>query len=289
MQTLPEARIQAGAESAALSQGLTAYRVAGKRGPWVVLVHGLITPSYAWEPLAETLAGQGFRVLRYDQFGRGLSDRPSVRYDLDLYVAQLRELLDALSIESAHFIGWSMGGLILTRFAAEDPERATSLTLIAPGLYAGGALAYLAKLVSRLPGARKLLARRVGDAINRLDKQHLSRPERFPDYNRRASEQLGFPGMAESFASTVTNYPANAGDQWAAVGQHPRRVLVVWGTRDRVTPYENNRRVTQLFVRSELLSVDGAKHAPHVDHAEVVFPAISRHLAGAANQAENQS
>ena len=120
---------------APLSEGLTAYHIAGDRGPWVVLVHGLVTPSYAWEPLAETLAAEGFRVLRYDHFGRGLSDRPAIRYDLDLYVCQLRELIDTLGIESMHLIGWSMGGLIVTRFAAEHPASVASLTLISPGLF----------------------------------------------------------------------------------------------------------------------------------------------------------
>ncbi|OBK15138.1 alpha/beta fold hydrolase [Mycobacterium asiaticum] len=280
MQTLATAREAARAGSATLSNGVTAYHVVGDHGPWVVLVHGLVTPSYAWESLAETLADQGFRVLRYDHFGRGLSDRPAVRYDLDLYVAQLRELLDALGIDTMHLIGWSMGGVIITRFAAEAPDRVTSLTLIAPALYVGGPLTHIGKLALRLPGAAKFLARHIDDVIKRLDKEHLSRPDQFPDYNRRAREQLQFPGVAESFASTVINFPVNAGDQWVAVGRHPRPVLVVWGTRDSAAPYANSRHVSKLYPRSELLSVEGAKHAPHLDYSELVFPAILRHLTG---------
>ncbi|OBK19918.1 alpha/beta fold hydrolase [Mycobacterium asiaticum] len=278
MHTLAEARLQAGAESAALSQGVTAYHVVGDHGPWVVLVHGLVTPSYAWESLAEVLAGHGFRVLRYDHLGRGLSDRPPIRYDLDLYVAQLRELVDHLGIETMHLIGWSMGGVIVTRFAAEEPERVASIALIAPALYVGGALTHLGKLLLRLPGAAKLLAGRIGYVVDRLDREHLSRPEQFPDYNQRAREQLQFPGIAESFASTVINFPVNAGDRWAGVGRHLRPVLVVWGTRDSAAPYANSGPVSRLFPRSELLTVEGAKHAPHLDHQDVVFPAILRHL-----------
>lgn len=278
MQSLPQAREASGAKSAALSQGVTAYHVVGEDGPWVVLVHGLVTPSYAWEPLAEVLADQGFRVLRYDQLGRGLSDRPPTRYDLDLYVGQLRELVDTLGIESMHLIGWSMGALVVTRFAAECPDRVASVGLVAPGLYVGGQLKILGQRLMRLPGAHKVLASRIGDVIDGLENQHLSRPDRFADYNERAREQLQFPGMAESFASTVANFPANAGDQWSSVGQHPRPVLVVWGTDDRVTPYANSRRVLQLYPGSELLTVEGAKHAPHLDHPEVVYPAVLRHL-----------
>ncbi|OBJ89188.1 hypothetical protein A9W97_14585 [Mycobacterium gordonae] len=284
MQSLPQAREAARAQSASLSHGVTAYHVAGDEGPWVVLVHGLVTPSYAWEPLSELIAAQGFRVLRYDQFGRGLSDRPRVNYDLDLYVGQLRELADTLGIESMHLVGWSMGALMVTRLAAECPDRAASITLIAPGLYASGSAKVAAQLLLRLPIARKLVASRIGDVIDRLPQQHLSRPERLPDYRERTREQLRFPGMGESFASTVANYPAQAGDQWAAVGEHPRPVLLVWGTNDSVTPYGNHSQVLRLYPAAELLAVEGAKHAPHLDHAEVVHPAILRHLTAAENR-----
>lgn len=284
MQSLPQAREASSARSASLSNGVTAYHVAGDHGPWVVLVHGLVTPGYVWEPLSELLVAQGYRVLRYDQFGRGLSDRPRVRYDLDLYVRQLRELVDTVGIESMHLIGWSMGAVIVTRFAAECPDRAASIALIAPGLYASGSVKVAAQLLLRLPGARKLVASRIGDVIDRLPQQHLSRPHTFPDYSERAREQLRFPGMAESFASTVAHYPAQAGDQWASVAEHSRPVLVVWGTEDAVTPFANSARVLRLYPGAEFLAVKGAKHAPHLDHAEVVFPAILRHLEPAGDR-----
>jgi pimeloyl-ACP methyl ester carboxylesterase len=284
MPSLSDARVDARAEVVSLTDGVSAYHVVGDRGPWVVLVHGLLTPSYAWESLAETIAGQGFRVLRYDHFGRGLSDRPAITYDLDLYARQLRELVDTLGIETMHLIGWSMGGVIITRLTAECPDRVASLTLIAPGLYLGSPILRIGKLALRLPGAQRIVASRVPDIINRLDQQHLSRPDRFPDYNERAREQLSYPGMAESFASTVANFVSDAGDQWAVVGQHPRPVLLVWGTDDSVTPYANSRRVLRLYPRAELVSVDGAKHAPHLDHAEEVHPAILRHLLAAENR-----
>ena len=279
MSSLSRARSAARAQAASLSEGLTAYHIDGDRGPWVVLVHGLVTPSYAWEPLAKTLAAEGFRVLRYDHFGRGLSDRPAIRYDLDLYVCQLRELIDTLGIESMHLIGWSMGGLIVTRFAAEHPARVASLTLISPGLFLDSL--GLGQRLSRLPGMHRLIAWRVGDVIDRLDKAHLSHPDQFPDYNKRAREQLAFPGMGESFASTLAHFEMNAGDQWQTVGEHPRPVLVVWGDRDRVTDYANATRVLQLYPRAELLTVKGAKHAPHLDHSEIVHPAVMKHLKAA--------
>ena len=47
----------------------------GVRAP-VVLVHGFSVPYFIWDPTFEFLTKSGFRVLRYDLFGRGYSDRP---------------------------------------------------------------------------------------------------------------------------------------------------------------------------------------------------------------------
>ena len=59
---------------------------------FVFLVHGFSVPYFIYDPTFEFLTQAGFRVLRYDLFGRGFSDRPYVNYDLDLFVKQLAAL-----------------------------------------------------------------------------------------------------------------------------------------------------------------------------------------------------
>ena len=118
-----------------LTHGETAFAVHGDTGPWVVLVHGLITPMAGWLPLAELLAQAGFRVLRFDSYGRGASTRPDVPHDAELLLGQLSELCDALDIERAHHVGWSMGGLLCAMQALRQPERMERLCLIAPGIF----------------------------------------------------------------------------------------------------------------------------------------------------------
>jgi len=62
-------------EAAGRDRPLRAGRSA--RGPAVALVHGFSVPYYVWDPTAPELARAGFRVLRYDLYGRGYSDRPT--------------------------------------------------------------------------------------------------------------------------------------------------------------------------------------------------------------------
>ena len=67
-------------------------------GQPVVLVHGFSVPYYIWDPTFPALAAAGLRVLRYDLFGRGYSDRPDLPYTMELFVRQLKDLLEALQV-----------------------------------------------------------------------------------------------------------------------------------------------------------------------------------------------
>jgi pimeloyl-ACP methyl ester carboxylesterase len=272
MGSLENAREAAGVKTVRLSHGRTAYRVQGETGPWVVLVNGLLTPMYAWEPLASSLADAGFRVLSYDLFGRGLSDRPTLTYELGLFTRQLVELTQALDISFADYVGWSMGSVICSQLSLEHPDRVRSHVLIAPGLFVDPPLVY--RLVSKLPFASKIIASLAPVVTEVLPTQHMVYSSRFPRYRSRMREQLRYPGVAASFASTVTNYPFGAGPEFRPAGAHPRPVLVLWGDRDSGTLYSNASRVREIFPRAELLTFRGARHAPHLDHAEEANAAI---------------
>lgn len=124
----------AAGDFAKLSDGMTHYRWSGRtRGPVIVAVHGLTTPSVVWHALMPALTALGFRVLSYDLYGRGLSDAPLRRHSLALFTRQLDELLANQGIaEDITLMGYSMGGSIVTAFAAGQPHRVARLFLIAP-------------------------------------------------------------------------------------------------------------------------------------------------------------
>jgi len=77
----------------------------------IVLIHGNAAPYVTWDNTVSALIAAGFRVLRYDLFGHGFSDRPELyRYNRDLYDNQLVELLTKLAIsEPVYLVGTSQG------------------------------------------------------------------------------------------------------------------------------------------------------------------------------------
>src|SRR5215813_9617396 len=75
---------------AKLSDGYTHYELGGPaEGRVVVLAAGFSVPYYIWDPTFAALTAGGFRVLRYDYYGRGYSDRPTIPFDDEMYVRQL--------------------------------------------------------------------------------------------------------------------------------------------------------------------------------------------------------
>ena len=125
-----------------LTDGYTHYEIAGPpAGHVVVLAAGFSVPYYIWDPTFKALAEAGFRVLRYDYYGRGFSDRPDVPYTQAFYVRQLAELLDSLkSPNPIDLAGLSLGGSIVTSFADTFPDRVRSLIYVDPSFRSPGPL-----------------------------------------------------------------------------------------------------------------------------------------------------
>ncbi|GAA2398707.1 hypothetical protein Cme02nite_07470 [Catellatospora methionotrophica] len=111
-----------------------AYRAWGAAdAPPVVLLHGIGGGGPGdWDTVARRLADR-WRVYAVDQRGHGLSDRTS-GYAIDVLVADVAALLDALKLERAAVIGHSLGGVVAYLFAARFPERVAALVVEDAGL-----------------------------------------------------------------------------------------------------------------------------------------------------------
>src|SRR5215471_20901836 len=88
--SLDEARTALPGQFAKLTDGYTHYEIKGPADSrTVVLAAGFSVPYYIWDPTFAALTAVGFRVLRYDYYGRGFSDRPDIPFDQDMYVQQI--------------------------------------------------------------------------------------------------------------------------------------------------------------------------------------------------------
>ena len=102
-------------------------------GEPLVLVHTIGQSIYTWRCLYHSLA-QHYRVIAVDMPGFGYSSRPDVySYTIEEQSKALELFLDAIGIESAHFMGFSMGCAYVMDLCLRQPERAGRVILLAPG------------------------------------------------------------------------------------------------------------------------------------------------------------
>lgn len=94
----------------------------GIDAPWVILSHSIATDSSMWDEQALAL-GKRFRVLRYDTRGHGGSKGPPGAYRMEDLVNDAVGLMDALSIDKAHYVGLSLGGMTAIGLALSYPQK----------------------------------------------------------------------------------------------------------------------------------------------------------------------
>jgi pimeloyl-ACP methyl ester carboxylesterase len=266
------------------SQGVMHVRIDGPAdGPVVLLVHGGVVGGYGFENWREPLAASGYRVLVPDLLGYGYSERPKVSYTDKFYTTQLHELLEGLSVtEPINIVGASLGGAIVTDFAAAYPNDIASLGLVAPsglGPEEGVAPALM------LPVIGDVAFRVVGGST--VTQQMSDAYEGSPVRDQMIDwmgEQTRFRGFGEGILNTLRNYDSIwTEDSYRSVGKSGLPVFAAWGTEDVVHPYDRAALLKKWVPQTELLTIQDAGHAITYGRAADVLAAYTPFL-DAANK-----
>ena len=276
------ARLDAPSDFAELSQGITHFRWIGPvRGPVAVCVHGLTTPSMVWDAVAKGLALMGFRVLVYDLYGRGYSDRAPGLQDQDFFIRQLEDLLASQGItEDVTLLGYSMGGAIVSAFAARHPERVLRVILLAPAGM-GHDLGKLARFTRDTPilGDWLMLLRYPGAHMKGTEAERVlpSEVEGIVDYQQAELSKRGFvPAVLSSLRGIL---PRPLEKEHRAISREGIPVLAIWGRNDAVIPIRAMGQLTQWNRVARHEVIEGAGHGLTYTHAAAVLRAIEAGIA----------
>ena len=274
----------------ALSDGIVHYEASGPEGaPSAVFIHGISIPYVVWDSNFPTVADAGYRVVRYDRYGLGYSDRlKGIRYDADLFDRQLLELVGKLKVKTPlTLVGFSLGGNISVIFAERHPELVKGLVLVSPGgfpipMTAGEKLLWN---LERLPGVGEYLIRLFGGKMSNPDTQGLDLYDQalLPGYVERLKGLERYKGTLYAWLSTMRHFPWQEQESsYLAVGDSRKPVLLIWGKEDRVMPFATTEKVRAAIPQVELLALEQAGHASHYEKSAVVNAAILsflRHIA----------
>ncbi len=262
------------------------YRAAGS-GPPVVLVHGMVNSSRHWREVALRLA-ENHTVIAPDLIGHGDSATPRGDYSLGAHAAAIRDLLVAIGVGPATFVGHSLGGGVAMQFFWQFPERVERLALVSSGGL-GPEVRWMLRGAA-LPGAaatiRAAASRRALAALSAGGDWLESRGSRRAGYLRavaRAMRPLEQDGGREAFLGTLRAVIDFHGQRVSAVDRlyllGPVPSLIVWGERDRTIPIEHGRRAHELIPGSRFVTLPRAAHFPHLEDPEGLSAALAEFIA----------
>ncbi len=233
----------------------------------LVLVHGLGDRGESWAPMLKRLKRAGFHVYAPDLLGYGRSPKPADGdYSMEGEAKFVYDFIQALGLQKTDLGGWSMGGWIALDLAHDHPEVLNRVVVFdAAGLkfqpkfpltvFDPKTPEEAQRLWSLLePGARPLPNAVRKDLVRRLQNDQWV-------VSKSMNAMTGSTTFVDSFLSGL-----------------PEPLLIVWGSRDELTPLDLGYQMHSLDPRSELDVVEGCGHlAPSLCAARVA-PAVADFL-----------
>ena len=228
----------------------TNYHDSGSGFP-VIMLHGSGPGVSAWANWRTVMPilSKTRRVVAPDMVGFGYTDRPEgAVYDMDAWVRQTIDLMNALDIEQADLVGNSFGGALALALALNEPERIRRIVLmgsmgvsfpITYGLDRGWGYTPSLENMKELLGLFAYNRKIVNDDLVKL--------------RYESSIQ---PGFQESFSSMFPAPRQQSVEKMAAYEIYLKTIkhetLIVHGREDRVIPVENSLKLIQLLENAQL-------------------------------------
>ena len=233
------------------------YEVRGA-GPPVLCVHGATgTGSYDWSRVADALKDR-YRFIIPDLRGHGESDYQAGEMSIEAVNADLLALIAHEELEPPHVVAFSFGAEAALDLELVYPGTAASLILVSPGLGdPKSSVPTRAQLESRWPGKlRALHAERHGqDHWLDVMLELCDRAARRPKADLHAIGSIGCP------------------------------VLLVLGSEDDPRRLRQAEVMRDAHDRTEIVVVEGGRHAVHKDHMPEVVAAMAAFFTKVAGDA----
>jgi 3-oxoadipate enol-lactonase len=256
------------------ANGITVnYELAGS-GPFVTLSHSLATNLHMWNEQMAALT-KHFTVLRYDTRGHGGTEAPVGAYTLEQLADDAHALLRALGIDTTHWVGLSMGGMIGQTFALKYPGVFASLVL-ADTTSRYPAVAQPAWL-DRIKAVEEHGVGVVAEATlgrwftEPFRQSHPLVMDRIGGYIR-ATPVAGFVGCCHALPTI---------DLTHRLGDIRCPTLTIVGEQDSGTPVEMSREIHGAMPGSELVIIPSAAHLSNVEQPQAFNDALLGFLARA--------
>ncbi|SFL29621.1 alpha/beta fold hydrolase [Geodermatophilus ruber] len=252
------------------------YRIqineAGSGHP-VFMIHGTGPGATGWSnfaPNIQTLSGK-YRCIAVTMPGWGESSPQSLETGRD-QVRAMVQLMDAMGIDRAAFVGNSMGGMISLQMTAQYPERVTHLitmgsgTGVGAGIFTAGGLsegmrvlveAYTDPSPENFKRLVQVMCYDSSNATDELAEQRSKAAWEFPEHNKNWLD-LWHSGQAW----------AGWGDITPTLQRSTVPTLAIHGRDDRTVHFEASLRTVSAIPNSRMVLLNRCGHWAQLEHAD---------------------
>jgi 3-oxoadipate enol-lactonase len=233
------------------------YQIEGREGaPWLIFSNSLMTNLSMWDDQVAALKND-YRILRYDQRGHGGTDAPAGKYSFDMLTKDVIGLMDALSIQRAHFCGISMGGMTALFLAQRHGDRFDKIIACdcGPASTPQGAQQWKERIDL---GAEKGMEALVDVTVNRwYPPEFVATDAPVLDKVRAMIRTTPYDGFA-GCAYALSDYDLKPG-----LGGIKNPVLCMSGTKDAA--YPGTKAIATAVPGAKLVDLEGAGHISNTE------------------------
>jgi len=258
------------------------YRITGKGKP-IIFVHGWAMNSHVWKYQMDEVS-KYFQVIAVDLRGHGKSEcgMRNAEYEFNIFIQDLKELINFLGIKKFTLAGWSMASFIIARYYFKYPEDIDKLIFIS------GTPKFLSE--NDYPHGHPMTM------VNRLE-QNLKR-----DYENHIREFCGklfisgeiiddsklseieslmfnedFPPSSDVVLQTLNSLLKD--DIRDNLNDIKVPTLIIHGSIDKICPLGAGKYMAKEIPDSKLIILEGVGHAPFLTQPERVNKEIKEFIA----------
>lgn len=251
----------------------TRYWSYGNSESIILLLHGFAFSVEIWESNIHDLS-KNHKVIALDLLGFGLTDKPKGKHKIEIYPNFVFEFLKQMSIQKAHVVGHSMGGLIATKLAQMHPEIVESLILL-------GSAGFDTKIPMHF---RVFSLPFVGEMFIKPNKQGLISALRRNTYVKSAvtpklANKLFEFSLHPEMGVTLLKITRTAINIFGfksfiiksikiEIDNLTMPVLIIWGKEDAIIYLEHAYIANKLIKHSKLVVFEECGHLPQLEHPE---------------------
>jgi len=251
--------------------GITRYRIYGMENKETLILipasNGFVEQ---WDPNIESLVTAGFKVITYDPFGRGLSDRLEKKMNLTVFKNQLESVIKISGSNKVTLIGSSFGSIIAANYTVENKDKVKRLVAIGPAGWPPKNT--FGVKVLNIPLLGDIIFNNFGQSL--LEKRvrgYFYREQDFQTIINLWNKYASIDGFFPSYLSTLRHSPVlNYETGWKKLGETQVPTQIIWGKDDISFPFENSDLAKKLIPHAQIIGVKDSAHWVNIEKAEVV-------------------